>query len=188
MLVGGKTGTSQKLINGKYSKQDYNSSFVGFFPADAPQIVCLVLVNSPQIGKYGGSVAAPIFKNVAEKIINLNPGAFINHQQNTEPSVQKQNVQIAADTKNNAPNQYTLKAVGNLNLNAAITDPNRMPELKDYPVRDAILILSKLGLKYKVNGSGKVITQSIQAGDAIHKGLSCVLNCKESIVAGAVVY
>ena len=65
---------------------------------------------------------------------------------------------------------------------------NRMPDLKDYSVRDAILILSKLGLKYKVNGSGKVIAQSIQSGGAIHKGSYCILDCKETVVAGAVVY
>ena len=46
--VGGKTGTSQKLINGKYSKSEYNSSFIGFFPVDNPQIICFVLVNSPK--------------------------------------------------------------------------------------------------------------------------------------------
>ena len=72
--VGGKTGTSQKLINGRYSKSEYNSSFIGFFPADHPQILCYVLVNAPSKGKYGGSVAAPIFKNISEKIINSSPG------------------------------------------------------------------------------------------------------------------
>ncbi len=67
--IGGKTGTSQKLVNGSYSKKDYNSSFVGFFPVDNPQVVCLILINSPDQGKYGGLVAAPIFKNVAERIV-----------------------------------------------------------------------------------------------------------------------
>ncbi len=45
--IGGKTGTSQKLVNGRYSKSEYNSSFIGFFPVDHPQILCFVLVNSP---------------------------------------------------------------------------------------------------------------------------------------------
>jgi cell division protein FtsI/penicillin-binding protein 2 len=188
VTVGGKTGTSQKLINGKYSKQNYNSSFVGFFPAAAPKIVCLVLVNSPQIGRYGGSVAAPIFKNVAERIVNLNSGNFIDHQQNQQP-VQQQNVQITGNSKsNNVQNQPQVKKIDTTKLLASITNYNKMPDLKDIPVRDAILVLSKLGLKYRVNGAGKVIGQSIQAGDAIHKGLYCVLDCKETVVAGAVVY
>jgi len=189
VTVGGKTGTSQKLINGKYSKQDYNSSFVGFFPAEAPQIVCLVLVNSPQIGKYGGSVAAPIFKDVAERIIGLNPGAYQDHQQYAGQSTQKQNVQVAYNTKNiNVQNQPSVKKIDTAKFITAFMNANRMPDLKDYSVRDAILILSRLGLKYKVNGSGKVIAQSIQSGDAIHKGSYCILDCKETVVAGAVVY
>ncbi len=71
--VGGKTGTSQRLVDGKYTR-NYNSSFVGFFPVENPQIVCLILLNSPNVGKYGGLVAAPIFKKVATRLIELEPG------------------------------------------------------------------------------------------------------------------
>ncbi len=67
--VGGKTGTSQRLVNGSYSKANYNSSFIGFFPAENPKIVCLILLNSPKVGRYGGLAAAPIFKNVSQRII-----------------------------------------------------------------------------------------------------------------------
>lgn len=77
ILVGGKTGTAQKLINGRYSNKNHNSSFVGFFPADNPQIVCLILIDSPQKGRYGGQVAAPIFKEIAKRIceadLNITP-------------------------------------------------------------------------------------------------------------------
>ena len=76
ITVGGKTGTSQKLVNGSYSKSSYNSSFIGFFPADHPKIICLILVNSPEKGKYGGQVAAPIFRNVAERIVNTDVDYF----------------------------------------------------------------------------------------------------------------
>ena len=187
--VGGKTGTSQKLIDGKYSKQNYNSSFVGFFPADAPKIICLVLVNSPQIGRYGGSVAAPIFKNIAERIIELNPGSYRDQQPYRNETAQRQNEQFADNLKSsNIQNQSSVKKIDTAKLIASNTNFNKMPDLRDCSVRDAILVLSKLGLIYKVNGSGKVIAQSIQAGDAIHKGLYCVLDCKESVVAGAVVY
>jgi len=69
VYVGGKTGTAQKLINGKYSRKYYNSSFIGFFPADDPEIICFVLVDSPEKGRYGGQVAAPIFGNITKKIM-----------------------------------------------------------------------------------------------------------------------
>ncbi len=187
--VGGKTGTSQKLIDGKYSKQNYNSSFVGFFPAEDPKIVCLVLVNSPQIGKYGGSVAAPIFKNIAERIVNIEPAKYINQQQPTGVQVQNENVQFASDIKSNLPNNLSSdKKPDSIRSIAAITNFSKMPDLKDCTIREAISVLSKLGLKYKVNGSGKVVAQSIQSGNAIHKGLYCILDCKETVVSRAVVY
>ncbi len=64
----GKTGTAQKIDQntGRYSKEDYVSSFVGFVPAGSPKLVILVMVDSPVGAVDGGSVAAPIFKSVAE--------------------------------------------------------------------------------------------------------------------------
>ncbi len=65
----GKTGTAQKIDQrtGKYSRDDYVSSFVGFSPASSPKLVILVMVDSPVGVVWGGSVAAPIFKAVAEQ-------------------------------------------------------------------------------------------------------------------------
>jgi cell division protein FtsI (penicillin-binding protein 3) len=78
LKIAGKTGTAQKLVNGKYSKQYYSSSFVGYFPADNPQFLCMVLLDSPKKGYYGGAVAAPIFREITKRIIavsgrELNP-------------------------------------------------------------------------------------------------------------------
>lgn len=70
--VAGKTGTTQKIINGAYSSRDHVASFSGFFPAQRPRLVITVVVDSPKmrgIG-YGGVVAAPAFKNVAEQAAN----------------------------------------------------------------------------------------------------------------------
>jgi cell division protein FtsI (penicillin-binding protein 3) len=65
----GKTGTAQKIDQktGLYSKKDYVSSFVGFVPANAPKLVILVMLDTPEGDIYGGSVAAPVFKAVAEQ-------------------------------------------------------------------------------------------------------------------------
>ncbi len=69
--VAGKTGTTQKIINGRYSSSHHVASFVGFFPANRPRLVITVIVDEPQIPGtgYGGLVAAPAFRNVAEKCI-----------------------------------------------------------------------------------------------------------------------
>lgn len=65
----GKTGTAQKIDQrtGQYSKEDYVSSFVGFAPAAAPKLVIVVMVDSPVGVSWGGSVAAPVFRAVAEQ-------------------------------------------------------------------------------------------------------------------------
>ena len=67
--VAGKTGTGQIPVNGKYNHSDYNASFVGIYPATAPELVILVTITKPK-GAYrmGGSVAAPTFAAVAEEI------------------------------------------------------------------------------------------------------------------------
>jgi cell division protein FtsI (penicillin-binding protein 3) len=63
--IAGKTGTSQQLTKGVYSKSNYNASFAGFFPADDPKIAMIVILDRPQGDYYGGSTAAPIFRNIA---------------------------------------------------------------------------------------------------------------------------
>ena len=68
--VGGKTGTAQKVSNGRYMVGNYITSFIGFLPADNPQIVIYVAIDNPKgISAYGGTVSAPIFKNIAEDAI-----------------------------------------------------------------------------------------------------------------------
>jgi stage V sporulation protein D (sporulation-specific penicillin-binding protein) len=63
--IGGKTGTAQKIIpGGGYSSSEYIGSFLGVAPVDNPQLVCLVVVDSPKGIYYGGQVAAPAFKNI----------------------------------------------------------------------------------------------------------------------------
>lgn len=69
--VGGKTGTAQKVINGRYSPNEHIVSFVGFAPADNPQIVIYVAVDNPQGIQFGGLVAAPIVKNMMEDALSI---------------------------------------------------------------------------------------------------------------------
>jgi cell division protein FtsI (penicillin-binding protein 3) len=63
-----------------------------------------------------------------------------------------------------------------------------MPDLTNYNLRNAILVLSKLGVGFKINGSGRIISQSIQPGQKIRKGTTCELVCRESEINGTVVY
>lgn len=76
--VGGKTGTAQKYENGRIAAGKYVSSFVGFFPADKPKYLALVIVDEPQGAYYGSVVAAPVAGEIFQGIIDLKklqPGA-----------------------------------------------------------------------------------------------------------------
>ena len=75
--VGGKTGTAQKVNNGVYMSGNYILSFIGFIPADNPKLVLYVAIDNPKnVTQYGGTVAAPIAKEIfksAVDILNINP-------------------------------------------------------------------------------------------------------------------
>ena len=87
--IAGKTGTTQKIVDGRYSNQHHVASFSGFFPADKPALVITVVVNEPQLNGigYGGAVAAPAFKSIAEACIgylsirpaNQEPAFFVSN-------------------------------------------------------------------------------------------------------------
>ncbi len=69
--VGGKTGTAQKVENGKYMIGNYITSFIGFLPADNPQVIAYIAIdNAKGVTQYGGTIAAPIAKNILESSIN----------------------------------------------------------------------------------------------------------------------
>ena len=69
--MAGKSGTSQKIINGQYSHNQHVASFSGFFPANHPKVVVTIVVDDPHLKGvgYGSVVAAPVFKKVAEALI-----------------------------------------------------------------------------------------------------------------------
>jgi len=71
LLMAGKTGTAQKLVDGKYSKKFYHASFAGFFPVPNPAIVGFIMIDSPMNGYTGGLVAAPVFKKIAARIYGI---------------------------------------------------------------------------------------------------------------------
>ena len=80
LTVAGKTGTASKLVNGRYSKSDYNASFVGFVPSRKPAVVIVVVIDSPHAHSYyGAAVSAPVFKRIAEATLrHLGVGPTLN--------------------------------------------------------------------------------------------------------------
>ena len=88
-VVAGKTGTAQKAENGSYAPGKYVSSFIGFFPADNPELCISVVMDEPKEGYYGGKICGPVFRDIAErcasylnippdpKLMTNNPSALV---------------------------------------------------------------------------------------------------------------
>jgi cell division protein FtsI/penicillin-binding protein 2 len=78
-VAAGKTGTAKKVVGGVYSSSHHFSSFIGFFPADRPQVCLSVVMDEPKNGYYAAQTAAPVFKRIAEQIavyLNIPPDAM----------------------------------------------------------------------------------------------------------------
>src|SRR3990172_4057673 len=142
ITVGGKTATSQKYLEGSYSKNKYNASFVGFFPADDPQLVCLIIVNAPQIEKYGGRVAAPIFKKIAERILEIDLKKFQKSERYNENEVVEKNI-ITTDL-NYGEESEVISVINVENTNEFVNDNHNklMPDLRGRSVKEALVTLN----------------------------------------------
>jgi len=90
--VAGKTGTAQKVVDGKYSDNKFVISFIGFFPADNPQVCISIVMDSPKEGghAFGGALCGPVFHNVAERCasyLNIPADENLQQQNSSQPLV-----------------------------------------------------------------------------------------------------
>lgn len=143
LRIAGKTGTAQQLAGGAYSKSKYNASFVGFFPADDPKVTLLVLLDSPTNGYYGGQVAAPIFREIARRIM----GASVNDE---------------------APIASEGVASGSMAAARHVSGITRLhlPDLRGIDAESARRIGEKFGCRVVVRGAGKVVASQQPAPGA----------------------
>jgi cell division protein FtsI (penicillin-binding protein 3) len=166
--VAGKTGTAAMIVNRRYSDKDYYTSFVGFLPSRQPAVTILVVVEAPRGPRhYGGNVAAPIFKKIAEVAVQrlgiaptLNPAAPVLVRADAEAS------EAIVPAFNN-----TL-AAPRLNV---VDGPPAVPDVRGLAAREAVRRLAKFGLVVRLTGSGTVIDQDPAAGSPIEKGRACRL-------------
>ncbi len=153
--MAGKTGTAQ--VNYNKSNMYYASSFVGYFPANEPKYSCIVVVHKPDktVGYYGGDVAGPVFKRIAQKIFTDSPST--NHVKNIDAKVASQEKNYAA---------YYKKAENEERI---------VPNVKGMEGMDAVALLENLGLKVKVIGIGRVKKQSLTSGQAFNKNQTIII-------------
>jgi cell division protein FtsI (penicillin-binding protein 3) len=169
------------LIDGSYSKKEYNASFVGFFPAEQPKIAILIQVSSPSIGRYGGQVAAPIFKRVAESLIEADL-SLVPEKNRIERRKKYLDELLKSNHVSSRANTIKFSNIGkeevDFDKNTIEIKKDRIPNLVNMSVREAVTILNDLGLTHRVVGSGFVKRQSIKANSLIKEGQFCLINCE----------
>ncbi len=195
--VGGKTGTAQIAKGGKkgygeVGNRDYQASFVGYFPADKPLYTCIVIINSPSNGiYYGGLVAGPVFKEIAEKVYSTSMDFMdpINNKKNlltkAPGSIKSKNNEMLVSSKalklpvrsngtdeNYVSRNYTDSTAVSLQASNLESQLKKgiVPNLNGLSAKDALFLLENSGFHVKVLGMGSVKKQSIEAGQKFNKG------------------
>ncbi|SIO23565.1 penicillin-binding protein [Algoriphagus halophilus] len=186
--IAGKTGTAQKLIDGRYT-QKYYTSFAGYFPADNPKYSMIVVIDSPKgFAAYGGDVSAPVFKEIADRIyaldLELNPSnqnqifqaenidsktPFIRAGRGGELNEIFEELGVQASPANA---EEWVRSVSNnekIQWENNETEMPQVPDVSGLPLRDALFILENKGLKVNYSGKGIVKQQSISPGSELIK-------------------
>jgi cell division protein FtsI (penicillin-binding protein 3) len=149
--VAGKTGTAQKAdpVHGGYSKKRVGS-FVGFVPANDPRLVALVLIDEPEANSYGGVVAAPAFRNIAQGALRR---LAVAPDQSTELPV------VAKPTDLPLPRALKRSENGFVSSGA-----DAVPDFVGLSLREALERAQSSKLKVRLQGNGYVVMQSPPAG------------------------
>jgi cell division protein FtsI (penicillin-binding protein 3) len=183
--VAGKTGTAH--VAGKdisYDDGVYQASFVGYFPFDKPQYTCIVVIKTkPHPEKHmGGQVAAPVFKEVADKLYaakNAGPAVegikkdstlfyYAGETKDVKEVLNTLNIDFV-DSANNQPWSSMYSNNNKPVVNTRWIAKNTMPNVKGMGLKDALYLLESMNMKVLAKGRGKVMVQSVDPGTAVNK-------------------
>ncbi len=195
--IAGKTGTSRLLLsNGKYDRyglKKHQASFVGFFPAEAPRYTAIVVLYSEETlaNFYGGTWAAPVFKQIADKLYVANSDWPANAQANVD---KLDNMPLVKGGKKSEvdevlreldiPSKRLSKDVQWVGVSrnetyveevAKNTSNKTVPSVVNMGLKDALFLLENIDLQVSFSGKGRVLRQSIEAGSPVAKGQSIYL-------------
>ena len=181
--IAGKTGTAKKLKNGVYVN-DYQASFAGYFPADHPKYTLYVLIDEPTEGSfYGGAVAAPAFREIADKIYALDlslstktPGMGLAAQAAEPevktfygPSARAFYQSIGKETPSELPANWIQPRSrdGRINFEKIEIKKGEIPSVVGMSARDALNLMEYVGQPVNLIGHGKVSRQPISVGSPV---------------------
>ncbi|HEX2062282.1 MAG TPA: penicillin-binding transpeptidase domain-containing protein [Thermoanaerobaculia bacterium] len=160
-VVAGKTGTAQKAGRGGYMPGHYVGSFGGYVPADQPRLVMLVVIDEPRGEHYGGAVAAPVFREIAEAALRY---------MGVAPSIPSRTIGVG----------QPLLAAFSQPASAAGTT-GAVPDLRGLDARAAIARAVASGLTVRAIGSGVVTSQDPQPGGALPRTRQVTLKLSREV-------
>ena len=194
--IAGKTGTARVIVNGSYDKNMHRASFVGFFPAQAPEVVVMVLLARPNVEGTSGAITTPIFKQIAKRWISTNPEHLLRYA--SQPDSQASSPVYVSDVKGQpaAVAAARLRAAGfsvkrldaieafhsvadhssekndrqpaiKLTLHSDTLQSQTMPNLTGLGLRQAMLWAHAMGIDVEASGQGMVVNQQPAPGTAL---------------------
>jgi cell division protein FtsI (penicillin-binding protein 3) len=179
--IAGKTGTSEKVENGVYTEKHY-TSFVGYFPSDAPMYTCIVVIDNPRNQRYGALAAAPVFRQIADfaysqKITReVKPDAQFAYRAPRIRSGNQADLRLISeqlglkiDSETDAT-WVTTKVKGDTVVLARSKMDAGVPNVVGLTIRDALYLLENRGMKVVFAGKGKVKQQSVSPGTKLVRG------------------
>ena len=149
LRIAGKTGTALKVTGGHYSKDLARASFVGFFPSEAPKVALLVIIGEPQTSIYGGAVAAPVFRRIAQRWVSSFPEVVD---------------RIVASRTGGATQPVPPEKAPPIEPEPLPQTSTVMPNLTGVSTRRAVFWLRSRGVDVSVDGNGTVTTQRPDPG------------------------
>ena len=150
-VVAGKTGTAQKVVAGRYSATRTVASFAGYVPADRPRLAILVVIDDPHGGQYGGTVAAPAFREIADGALRY---------LGVQPSLPARELELPAAKLAAFSQKFSPSAP------AAVSTPAGVPDLLGMDGRAAVSRATMAGYEVKASGTGRVISQTPLPGQS----------------------
>jgi cell division protein FtsI (penicillin-binding protein 3) len=165
--VAGKTGTSQKFDFARrvYSSERVRTSFMGFFPAEDPQVAILIVLDEPQRDKWGGVASAPVFRNIAEQILTCFKTHIRDNPVYEQEDTIDRNVKIrrvAASPVMESPNN-----------DGDSTEESVMPDFRGMTIRDALRMARERGIELRITGNGWAVNQAPAPGVVIGEPRYC---------------
>ncbi|WP_175437488.1 penicillin-binding protein [Crocinitomix algicola] len=191
--IAGKTGTARLADGAEGYSNFYQASFAGYFPADNPKYSCIVVIAGPTKQIYGAQVSGTVFASIANKVysssLEYHPDYNGKPMAQSLPRVKAGRANETIKVLNKVGIAYegavqqsgylsAEKSNNKIRLKDRIHDKGKVPFVVGMPLNDAVMALESVGLRVKVQGSGKVKSQSIQANSKVVTGqtVKIVLN------------